>query len=259
MAVTADDLLPEWRLRESFVKHAARAQLHRLWARTDGSPIDDAFASSAAAASFEEIRRSERLPPLNAVRLHLEGEDRVRVTTPDATISAGFVRSDDPLPKLVALDTSATAIAPEHASTHRARSTVHYFIGLVEHPARDPRPFRELMAERFSLGYTPDPITDVAALEAWIRGALSSVVASEHVIHAIDVTEDGGNKLYAEVRMTSQALFPDGSGAISRNTQRWTLHDTTGERFARVERIGIARDAVEFFGPAPLYGPRQRP
>ena len=61
------------------------------------------------------------------------------------------------------------------------------------------------------------------------------------------------------VRMTSQALFPDGSGAISRNVQTWLLRDAAGNRFPRIAGISIARDAVEFFGPAPDFEPRARP
>lgn len=254
MAITAKDVLPESRLRESYVKHAVRAQLYRLFATIDGgAPAADIFDDPHAAAPMLAGARSASL---DGCRIELHPGRRVGFATADGALSGEFLRGDGFLPRLTTLETKPGPGAP---TGHRTRATVHYFIALVENPARDPLPFRELLAEKFSLNYTPAPMTDLAAVETWVKGALSSVIASEHDIHAIDVRDLGDGRTAAEVRMTSQALFPDGSGAISRNTQNWTMHDTPSERFPRVIEILIARDAVEFFGPAPDYEPRERP
>lgn len=259
MAVTADDLLPEWRLRESYLKHAARAQLHRLWGIQDGDTICNLqFVDPALCKSFVASARCVELPSgENLLFSILDGD--IAFTSADRTVSGLFERPKGVLPTLVRLDVSPSDTVQATGDGHRFRAAVHHFIGLVEHPARDPLPFRELLPERFSLGYTAIPISSLVSLDAWVRGALSSVVASEHVIHAIDVETLGEGRAQALVRMTSQALFPDGSGAISRNSQTWLLHDAPGDRFPRISEISIARDAVEFFGPAPNFEPRARP
>ena len=259
MAVSAEDLLPERRLRESYLKHASRAQLHRLWADREAEGPADVFADPAAAETMLVAARGGALPRGDGLRFDLEGGDRIRFASAHGTLTGAFSRGRDVLPRLIALEGAAGAADPLSRAAHRTCGLVHHFIGLVEHPARDPMPFRELLGGSFSLGYTAAPISDLTALDAWVRGALSSVVASEHVIHSVDVEDLGGADVKAQVRMTSQALFPDGSGAISRNTQTWTLHDADGDRFPRISEILIARDAVEFFGPAPLFEPRERP
>ena len=199
------------------------------------------------------------MPSLDGCRIDLKANGEIDFATADGGLRGELQPTDAFLPSLKRLESQVVADPSSRPrSDGRARSAVHYFIALVENPARDPAPFRELLGDRFSLHYTPTPMTDLEALDAWVKGALSSVVASEHDIHAIDVRDLGDGRFAVEVCMTSQALFPDGSGAISRNTQNWTIVDR-GERFARIEEILIDRDAVEFFGPAPDYAPRARP
>jgi hypothetical protein len=260
MAFTANDVLPEQRLRESYVKHAVRAQLHRLYAAIEeGIPAPDIFDDPKSAASMIAAVPNDALPAVEECRIDLRPGGRIAFATADGAFAGAFVRGDAFLPRLTQLAATSRPASLSASAGHRTRSSVHHFIALVENPARDPQPFRELLRPVFSLGYTPTPMTGLAALDAWVKGALSSVIASEHDIHAIDVRDLGDARTACEVRMTSQALFPDGSGAISRNTQSWTLHDAAGDRFPRIEEILIARDAVEFFGPAPLHEPRARP
>lgn len=258
MAIAAADVLPEQRLRDSYVKHSARAQLYRLFAAIDGgTTASDMFDDPAAAAHMLVAACAH---PIDNCRIDVLDRGRIGFRTPDGSLEGEFVRGDAFLPRLNTLVArSGCAATPAAASAHRVRAAVHYFIALVENPARDPILFREVLGATFKLDYTPSPMTELAAVDAWVKGALSSVVASEHDIHAIDVEPIGNGRMTAQVRMTSQALFPDGSGAISRNTQRWTLSDAPVERFPRISEIQIARDAVEFFGPAPDYEPRDRP
>jgi hypothetical protein len=258
MAVTAEEVWPAQRLRESYVRHGVRTQLYRLFA--DGA--SDAHRRDLLDAADDDswnLARSGHVACLENCKIDIRPDGRIDFASADGTLRGMFERSGAFLPQLRRLSRGGdSAGASRGRAVYRARSVVHYFIALVENPARDPAPFREILADRFSLHYTPSPMTDLAALDAWVGGALSSVVASEHDIHAIDVASLGGARSAVDVRMTSQALFPDGSGAISRNTQRWTIVDA-GDRFPRIEEILIDRDAVEFFGPAPDHAPRDRP
>lgn len=282
MTAPIADIVPEQRLRESFRKHAALAQLHRLgqWAERPNGGIAgllDVLHPDATIAigdlslkGRDEVARRASAPRRVANRLTswqgslVEGgvdldvlvDHRADRGAIAATARARFDTGGELLPRLRRLDVSlrdaglrdaASAPLLDSFAENRARSTIHYFIALVEDPARDPEPFFELLAPGYSLHYTPEPVTDAAALRAWVAGALSSVVASEHVIHEVLCRETAPGTYVAEVAMKSQARFPDGSGAISRNKQRWTFVDDATERFARIGEIAIERDGVVFF------------
>jgi hypothetical protein len=260
MVVTAEDLLPERRLRESYVKHAARAQLYRLWASIqEGTCVKELLEGTEAKERVLLPPDPGALPSVADIAIALEAGNSISFASAQDEVFGRFARGAAVLPRLTAFSSTKPGTTRLSAAAHRACGTVHYFIALVENPERDPKPFRELLAADFDLGYTATPMKDLAALDAWVAGPLSSVVASEHDIHSIQVRDLGADRSIAAVAMTSQALFPDGSGAISRNTQNWTLDHGTGECFPRVMEISIARDAVEFFGPAPLFEPRERP
>lgn len=140
----------------------------------------------------------------------------------------------------------ADRFAPAYAE-NRVRSLVHCFTSHVENPARDPAPFHELLTAEFCLQYTDPPIDSLAALAAWVAGPLSSVVASSHVVSGIRVEPLGDGKYLATMAMQSEALFPDGTGIASRNTQSWTISDDENERFARIVKIAIKRDSLRQF------------
>lgn len=140
----------------------------------------------------------------------------------------------------------AGAVGPAYAQ-NRIRSLVHRFTSLVEDPRRDPQPFRELLAPGFHLHYIEPPIDSFDALAAWVAGPLSSVVASTHIIANIGLERLGERDYRATIDMRSEALFPDGSGIESVNTQTWTVTDEASEPFARISAITIRRDAVRKF------------
>lgn len=258
------DHVPEQQLRDSYIKHAARAQLHR-YLDYASRPFEaraallDLLADDIAVAGLA-LARPTPVGELTDCRIVLQSADAVSATVKDPAIAAIFRRGSAFLPQLTSITIDGAGGHPLSAVAHRVRATVHYFIALVENPARDPEPFRELLADQFSLHYTPEPLKDFEAVRGWVTGRLASVVASEHDIRSITVTESDDGTSTAVVTMKSQALFPNSSGAISRNTQHWTLTDTrSNDRFPRVTEVLIDRDAVEFFGPAPDYEPREMP
>lgn len=256
--------VPEAQLHDSFIRHAARAQLYRYLdyaarPQAAGAVLLDILADDAPVTSFT-VPEPVSADDLNDCSINVGNDDTVAVAGTGASLRATLRRGREFLPRLTEIAIGAGASGRAGSAAHRARSTVHYFIALVENPARDPEPFREILADAFSLHYTAEPLTEFDAVRSWVTGRLASVVASEHDIHSIVVKDNGKGYYNAEVTMKSQALFPDGSGAISCNTQHWTMtDDPANDRFPRVTEILIDRDAVAFFGPAPDYEPRQLP
>lgn len=256
-----DDHVPEAQLFDSFVRHATRAQFFRYLdyasRPNEAQEILRDLVSDKASAAALTLQHAASVGGLADSTIEIRPEGVVEATTECAR--ATFAR-DGFLPQLRAVTWRDRPAGRPIGAEARIRSTVHYFIALVENPARDPEPFRELLADPFCLRYTAEPIVDFESVRTWVTGRLASVVASEHDIGSISLEDCGGGTHVAHVRMKSQALFPDGSGAISRNAQCWTLaDDPTRLRFPQIREISIERDAVEFFGPGPDYAPRALP
>jgi hypothetical protein len=236
----------EQRLRESYRKHAALAQLYCWLQRHD--------QTSGASAHF-----------LRASAVHLQSDGAVAIDGEIECLNvSGYVMrskahchavmrpTDGVLPKIadvrIAEGMRQQADSFESAQAeNRIRSLIHYFMALVENPGRDPHPFRELLAAGFSLNLAEPPIASFDALAAWVAGPLSSVVASTHVISDLALDNLGDREYSATIGMRSEALFPDGSGIASRTTQTWTIADDAQERFARIRQVTIRRDEAHRF------------
>lgn len=238
----------EKRLRESHLEHAARAQLH-LWlqrhdAQAGGSSAHFLRVSAIQVRDRGDIAIDAQIECLNA------GADDV--TTSTARCHVVLQSTNDVLPRIVEIRIAegarqhCEAFRPAY-DENRIRSLIHYFMALVEHPRHDPQPFRELLAERFSLNLVEPPIDSFDALSAWVAGPLSSVVAMNHIVNDLALQRLGKHEYSATVGMASEALFPDGSGIASKTTQTWTVADDASESFARIRRITIRRDAAHRF------------
>jgi len=242
-------------LRESYIKHAALAQIYRWWQYYDARAIglsncQDAHSLRASTIHLQVDGAITVAAEIEHLNMGIDPGGCVMKST--AYCNAVLRRTDALLPKITEIRITegelqrADEFRPAYAE-NRIRSLVHYFTALVENPGRDPQPFRELLAEGFRLHYIDPPIDSFDALATWVAGPLSSVVASNHVVSDIDLEELGDGEYLATVGMRSEAMFPDGSGIASSNTQSWTVTDDKSERFARIRKITIRRDAVHRF------------
>jgi hypothetical protein len=278
----------EKRLRESYIKHAALAQLYRWCQHYDAKSavanqldmLDSAVRVSSnmgESTGCDDYAASVRRLPahwqdarsLRTSRVHLQDDGTITIAGEIEHLNVGIdpdggvMRSaascnvvlrptDTILPKITEIRVvetefeQADEFRPAYAG-NRIRSLVHYFTALVENPGRDPAPFRELLAQEMCLHYTDPPIDSLDAVTAWVAGALSSVVASNHVVSDIGLEELSDREYLAKVGMQSEAMFPDGTGIASRNTQSWVVGDDRSERFARIRKITIRRDELRRF------------
>lgn len=261
----------EQRLRQSPARHAALAQLHRWCQWRDealrGRPAPvDLFDRSACTGTtihpegpFHLCLPRVRGPESGVISIDATLEQFGAAPRPGerlprsiSTCSATLRQGDGTLPKILALTLGrgeadrVDPIAPEDPA-HRVRSLVHYFTALVEDPRRDAKPFAELLADPFRLDYLDPPLDTLDALASWVAGPLSSVLASSHSISDLRVHATGPDEYTASMTMASEALFPDGSGFYSRNTQRWIVIDDARERFPRIRHIAITREPSRRF------------
>jgi hypothetical protein len=286
------------RLEESFVKHAALAQLYRWCGHHELGGSDHADPSDllsedavvkladgtvcrardywAAALEFPSACRNAHV--LKSHHLDVMSDGRITLTaTLDryhvSSLSSAGVRNTPTrckavmtplagtLPRFAKIEISKEATQEtkrfEYSpARNRLLSLVHYFTSLVENPARDSVPFREVLTDDFALHYVEPPVSTHAMLDAWVTGRLASVIASNHVIHDVAFEPVGQDDYAVTIVMESEALFPDGSGIISKNSQNWLVTDNAAERFARIKHVRIDRDAVHRFD-VPDAGPEQ--
>lgn len=287
MATQIADIVSEQRLRESYRRHATLAQLNRMWLYQErpASGLANLFDMMTPDVNISsvhldvhghaELRDAMAQIPVDWRAGHILMEHRIEVgpgyadlaasigyltesadgavTTADADYAARFIETDRLLPKLARIEVTQGDGRPadegfvDMFGLHRVRSAVHYFFALVENPAREVEPFSELLADGFALHYRDEPIDTRKALQAWVAGPLSSVVASEHELHSVTCREVESGGYEVEISMKSQAMFPDGSGAISRNKQHWKMTDDISERFPRIVEVLIDRDSVVRF------------
>jgi len=227
------------RLEESFVKHAALAQFYR-WCQSRNPHAHGVRSHHVDVGPDGCI----------ALTAELDRYEGTAYKTP-MRCAAKMAPVDGALPGLVEMEVVPvgnvqTGNFDDPHATNRVMSLIHHFTSLVENPARDPDPFRELLVDDFALHYVDPPVAGWAMLDDWVTGRLASVVASQHLIH--DVSFRAGRSGYvATIAMESEALFPDSSGIISKNRQTWRIVDDPAENYARIREVRIDRDAVHRF------------
>lgn len=250
-----DDLASEEALRSSFLAHAVAAELYTQAAHSEG-----VIADALLGRQIGRCEILDRTPAHCTFRAELaDGAGPIRTLDRAGAITGLATVGDAGPPIFTELRSDALPPTGGSRKEARIRALVHLFFSLVENPVRAPQPFYPLLAERFSLALVDPAIETLAAVDSWVRERLASVTASEHVLDDIAICDCAPGPSRVRIAMKSQALFPDGSGAISRNTQIWTLVDNPSARLPQIEHVAIERDGVIFFGPPPEYAIRQSP
>ncbi len=141
---------------------------------------------------------------------------------------------------------------------NRVLSLLHYWLALVEDPARRAEPFVELLTDPFRLDFTSGPITDAAGLAGWLAGPASEVEASTHVItslavDAVDAVDavagpGAGSGFTAVVGLDWHAVLPGGAQVRAATEHTWQVVDDPERRFARIRQAEVR--TVRPIGPA---------
>ncbi|WP_179380331.1 hypothetical protein [Jannaschia marina] len=122
---------------------------------------------------------------------------------------------------------------------NRMRSLVHYWLALIEDPARDPDPVREILAEDVRLDFSSGAITDFEGFADWLAGPGSQVAASTHEIGNFSVEEAGEGVYRVGMDFDWNGLLPDGTRMVAKTRHDWTVENDVSERFARIRTIDV--------------------
>ena len=162
----------------------------------------------------------------------------------DISYDADLVQTDTPLPlfKSITIKTGASVEAgafEDLYAQNRLLSLVHYWMAMVEHPDRNPEPFREVLAQEVDINFGSGPITGFDELKAWIAGPASSVSASRHDVHNFSyrTLDDGQYELTVDLDWTG--IRPDDVWMTAKTRHVWTVKDNPSERFARIKKIRV--------------------
>jgi hypothetical protein len=176
------------------------------------------------------------------------------VRTAELRYDARLQPTDTVLPRFTTIEikqlSEGTAPAFEEAyPENRLKSLLHYWLALIEDPARRVEPFKELLADGFELHFSSGTITDMAAFEAWLRGPGSAAAASAHALSGFSFEPAGVDRLRMQVDFAWQGPLPDGKAMAAKTRHRWTVIDNPKERFARIETAHV--QVLEPLRPGP--------
>lgn len=122
---------------------------------------------------------------------------------------------------------------------NRLLALVHYWLALIEDPARDPEPVRELLADNFSLNFSSGAVTDFDGFKAWLAGPASQVVASTHVLSNFSYTELEDGQFSLMVDFDWEGILPDGNEMTAKTRHSWLVQDNPKEAFAHIKTMDV--------------------
>ncbi len=162
----------------------------------------------------------------------------------DLTYTVDLVPTDGLLPLLsrvtIAQDseTSADTFVDAYAE-NRMRSLVHHWLAIIEDPARDPEPAREIFADEFSLNFSSGKITDFEGFATWLRGPGSQVAANTHSISNFFAKQIGEDTYEVSVEFDCVGILPSGDEMTAKTRHRWAVSNDVTERFARIKTVDV--------------------
>ena len=127
---------------------------------------------------------------------------------------------------------------PAYAN-NRMRSLVHYWFTLIEDPARDAEPVKEILAPQFLLNFSSGAITDLPAFKQWLSGPASQVVASTHAISDFSITQQADNQYQISMDLDWNGILPNQAEMMAKTRHHWLVADDPTERFARIQRMDV--------------------
>ena len=178
----------------------------------------------------------------------------------DLSYTAQLTIQDTGLPLFSSIKIEQNSNSEEKVFTdaypeNRLKSLVHQWLHLIENPQRDVEPFKEVLAEDFSLNFSQGPIPDFEAFTKWYEGPASSVAASTHSMSDFSFTSTGENSYGLQVTFDWQGILPDGSELAAKTRHSWNVIDDPKERFARIKDVQV--EVLERFAPLQREKPDQ--
>lgn len=176
------------------------------------------------------------------------------VRSAELTYTMSLSPSDSVLPKFTDIEISqnsdgiADTFVPRYAQ-NRLWSLVHYWLAIIEDPARNADPVEEILTTNFSLNFSSGAITDIEGFREWLAGPGSQVTASTHRVSNFTYELLGENRYGVKMDFDWNGILPDSTEMTAKTRHSWTVVDNRTERFARIQSIDV--EVLEPFTPKP--------
>lgn len=171
-----------------------------------------------------------------------------------AVIAYDFELVQDPAERLPRISVFSEQVleyrdAPfEEAYTeNRVRAFVHYWLSLLERPAPDAEPLRELIADDLAMTlpdgrvlHTFDEVAD------WYAATGGQVEVSTHHIKDLRITAEPGDRIRVTMDFDWEGIHVSGRPMTARTRHAWTLTES-GERYLRLSDFAVT--ALDPFTP----------
>ena len=172
------------------------------------------------------------------------------VRVADLSYTTKLAPTETVLPKFTSIEIRENSVADENSVTNsgtfspayaenRLASLMHYWLAIIEDPARDPEPVREILADEFSLNFSIGGITDFEGFRDWLAGPGSQISASTYAIKNLSHEELGDNVYRLSAGLDWQGILPDGREVEANTRHVWIVVDDPSERFARIKQVDV--------------------
>lgn len=203
---------------------------------TNVSIADDGTITLTAELTYQ----NQGLLPDNAIR------------TTELSYTTELKPTDGPLPKFtsVKIDQNSDGTTDSFVSQYahnRTKALVHYWLTLIENPARDPEPVKEILADEFSLNFSSGAITTFDGFKEWLAGPGSQITASTHLISNFAQESVGENTYKVTMDFDWNGILPDNSEMAAKTRHTWTVVDDPTKRFAQIKTVDV--EVLEPFAP----------
>jgi hypothetical protein len=145
------------------------------------------------------------------------------------------IKPDGTAVEIIQLSEGSAPAFKEAYAENRLKSLVHYWLALIEDPARRPELFQELLADGFELQLAGSEITDKAAFESWLRGWGSAPAAGTHRISGFSFEPAGADSYRLQMALSQHRPSPNGQEEVTKTRHVWMVIDNPKERFARIK------------------------
>lgn len=162
----------------------------------------------------------------------------------DLKYTTKLAPSDVLLPKFTSIEIdldkmSDVTVYKDAYAANRALSVVHYWLAIIEDPARDPEPAKEILADGFALNFSSGAITDFDGLKTWLTGPAAAVSASSHTLKNFSARSENDENIEITFGFDWQGITPDGTRLEAETLHNWTLTNDVTERFARIKSVDV--------------------
>lgn len=143
-------------------------------------------------------------------------------------------------------DGLSDTFTPRYAE-NRLKSLVHYWLALIEDPARNAAPVEEILAEDFTLNFSSGAITDMEGFRQWLAGPASQVTASTHHVSNFSHEALDEDRYAVSMDFDWNGILPDNTEMTAKTRHLWIVLDNRSERFPRIQTVDV--EVLEPFAP----------